>query len=710
MRELHGEAHASWQPSGETGEIGGNSLQYRSEIDGLRAVAVAPVVLFHAGLQGFSGGFVGVDVFFVISGFLITSLILHEKQCGTFTLRSFYERRARRILPALFVVVLACLPLAYLWMMPDEMKAFGASVLAIVFFVSNFVFYAESGYFDQASELKPLLHTWSLAVEEQFYILFPLLLLALWRYGHRVVLLVFVLLFGVSLFLAQTSGNFDPRLTVESAQWSWQSVPSWGFYLLPARFWELLLGATVAVVEFRYGYARILRKQALCQIASLTGLALIAYAVVMFDHTTPYPSIYTLIPTIGAGLVIAFARETTIAHKLLSMRAFVGLGLISYSVYLWHHPLFAFARIYSLNQPSQTVFLALAGLSIVLAYFTWAHVEQPFRNRARMDIRTVVRSSAVAALVLVAFFAGTRVTKGFNYRFPTAEFMADVPVDKNECRNETDNPHNACHFGTGETKVAIIGDSHAGSLVKRLGYVLSDKGMAVLALHEPGCPPVRYFLRLYTGSRCRIQEDVLDYLREANQIKFVVVAARWAPKFEFTRFNNQEGGIELGTPTIFFPDVERAGREITLAEAISDAIHELLDLGKIVILVYPIPEVGWDVPNYMAKLKMRALLKGDISTSYAVFKQRNARALAALDGVGEHPNLYRVYPERLFCNTVRIGRCMASLGLKALYQDTNHLNSLGASMVVEEIVDRIDQAQLKEAEERDQPKSDRSLH
>ncbi|MCL4768602.1 MAG: acyltransferase [Hyphomicrobiaceae bacterium] len=661
-------------------------MRYRSEIDGLRAVAVAPVVLFHAGLDGFSGGFVGVDVFFVISGFLITSLILHEKQCGTFTLRSFYERRARRILPALFVVVLACLPLAYLWMLPEEIKAFGASVLSVAFFVSNFVFYAQSGYFDQASELKPLLHTWSLAVEEQFYILFPLLLIALWRYSYRALLPGFILLFAASLLLAQTGGNFDPQQTIQAAGWSWQNLPSWGFYLLPARFWELMLGAIIAVVELRYGITWLVRSRPLSQAASLVGLALICYAVVAFDHATPFPSIYTLVPTLGAGLVIAFAREATLVHKLLSLRAVVGLGLISYSVYLWHHPLYVFARIWSLEQPSQEVFLALAGLSVVLAYITWALVEQPFRNRARMEARTVVRSSMAAAAILAAFFAGTRITKGFEHRFPTEQFIADVPVDSSKCRNKTDDPRNACSYGKGEPTVAIIGDSHARSLVKALGYALGQKGAAVLDLHEAGCAPVRNFLRLYTGDRCRVQDAVFDYLEQAGGIEHVVVATRWATKFEVSRFDNQEGGIELGTPTVFFPDVERAGREITLAEAVSDAVHELLSHGKTVILLYPIPEVGWDVPNYMAKLEMRGLLTDDISTSYAVFRTRNARVIAALDGVGEHENLHRVYPERLFCNTVREGRCMASLDMKALYTDTNHLSSLGASMVVREIV------------------------
>ncbi len=200
---------------------------------------------------------------------------------------------------------------------------------------------------------------------------------------------------------------------------------------------------------------------------------------------------------------------------------------------------------------------------------------------------------------------------------------------------------------------------------------------------------MRNFLREMTGDRCRQQDDIYDYLKKTPSIEYVVIAARWATKFEISRFDNGEGGIELGSPTVFYPDVERAGREITLAEAISEGIHELLGSGKTVILVYPVPEAGWDVPNYMAKLKMRGALKHDISTSYDVYKSRNARALAALDGAGLNKGLFRVHPEKLFCDTVQKDRCMLSENLKSFYRDTNHLASQGALFVAEQIVQHI---------------------
>jgi peptidoglycan/LPS O-acetylase OafA/YrhL len=666
-------------------------LEYRREIDGLRAVAVAPVVLFHAGVETFKGGFVGVDVFFVISGFLITSLILTEAAAGTFTLRSFYERRARRILPALFLVVFTCLPFAYLWMMPEEMRAFSASVLSVVLFASNFVFYAQSGYFDQAAELKPLLHTWSLAVEEQYYILFPLLILLLLRFRRSLMLAVFVALFAASLFLAQAGGNFEARQSLQETGWSWWALPSWGFFLLPSRAFELLLGSMLAFAAvYRPGILEA-GGRGVREAGSLAGLALIVAAILLLDHTTPFPSVYALVPTVGAALVIAYARPGTIAYGLLASAPFVGLGLISYSLYLWHHPLFAFARLASLEAPGLEVFLLLSLVSVILAALTWRFVERPFRDRQRIEARTVVRFSATAAALLGVYFAADRTTKGFQHRYPRGEFLAQMPKVKNHAcrRDKAEDWSEACRYGDGEARVAIIGDSHARALVRPLGAALSTKGLAVADLHVAGCVPVRNFLRLDTGDRCRRQDDVFDYLARAGEIDTVVIASRWATKFEVSRFDNREGGIEFGVPTVLYPDTQRLGRTITLGEAIASAVNELLANGKRVILVYPIPEVGWDVPNYMAKLKRRGALVDDISTRYDVFQKRNASAVAALDAVPDAPGLTRVYPEKFFCNTVREGRCMASLGFKALYSDTNHLSPQGAGFVVESIVEII---------------------
>ena len=260
-------------------------MKYRAEIDGLRALAVLPVILFHAGFEWFSGGFVGVDVFFVISGYLITTIIISEMAEGKFSIINFYERRARRILPALFFVMAACLPFAWLWLTPSDLKDFGQSLVAVSTFSSNILFWLESGYFASAAEFKPLLHTWSLAVEEQYYILFPIFIMLTWRLGIKWLLILLSIIFFISL---------------GAAQWGAYNRPSASFYLLPMRGWELLVGVFAA---FYLNYNKHLESQTLNQILSLIGFGMIAYSIIAFDETTPFPSLYALIPTIGTSLL-----------------------------------------------------------------------------------------------------------------------------------------------------------------------------------------------------------------------------------------------------------------------------------------------------------------------------------------------------------------------------------------------------------------------
>jgi len=340
-------------------------MQYRSEIDGLRALAVVPVILFHAGLGLFSGGFVGVDIFFVISGYLITTIIVNDHRANKFSLVGFYERRARRILPALYLVMLVALPIAWFTMLPDDLENFGQSLVATTLFANNVLLWKTSGYWELASELKPLLHTWSLAVEEQYYVVFPLLVMALWRTRRRWLMLVIVVITLASLAVAQwlskTHGNF-------------------AFYLLPTRAWELLCGALVGLWVASRDEPVGIRSAAAAQAASLLGLAMIASSMLWFDRSTPNPSVFTLLPVLGTLLVIVSAREGTLAHRLLSAPLVVGIGLVSYSAYLWHQPIFAFTRLLSLEEPSHLLMAVGAALSLGLAYLSWRFVEKPFRN------------------------------------------------------------------------------------------------------------------------------------------------------------------------------------------------------------------------------------------------------------------------------------------------------------------------------------------
>ena len=268
-------------------------MKYRPEIDGLRALAVVPVILFHAGFSLFSGGFVGVDVFFVISGYLITAILIDDIENKQFSIINFYERRARRILPALFLVMLVCMPFAWMWMLPTQMKDFSQSLVAVSLFASNILFWLESGYFEPYSDEKPLLHTWSIAVEEQFYILFPIFLILAWRFGKNRVFWMIVIMAAMSLLISE---------------WGWRKSPKANFYLAPTRAWELFAGSIAAFVVQRRGVEKN-------NVLSLIGLVAIVFSIFVFDENTPFPSVYGLVPVLGAMLFVLYAHSETLAAK-----------------------------------------------------------------------------------------------------------------------------------------------------------------------------------------------------------------------------------------------------------------------------------------------------------------------------------------------------------------------------------------------------------
>lgn len=411
-------------------------MQYRREIDGLRAVAVLPVILFHAGLSWFSGGYVGVDVFFVISGYLITTIIINDLEMQSFSIGRFYERRARRILPALFFVLLCCIPFAWFWMTPEQLKNFFQGFVAITFFASNILFWKKEGYFSEPAEENPLLHTWSLAVEEQFYIFFPLILLGIWRFGRAPI-------FYTILALTFISFTFS--------EWGWRNAPVANWYLLPTRAWELGVGAICALIL----YKQPLKSN---QLLSVTGLSLIIYSIFFFTESTPFPSIYAIFPVMGTALIILFGSDGTLVSKILRMRIFVGIGLISFSAYLWHQPLFAFARIKNIHAPSVFLFLCLAIASMVLAYLSWAFVEKPFRNPKKVSKRAVFVTAAVASIFFLTSGIVGHSNEGFNYRIndrvkaftkPELEIFESVKVEPLECLNKGREQDSPCQLTKG---------------------------------------------------------------------------------------------------------------------------------------------------------------------------------------------------------------------------------------------------------------------
>ncbi|HYE52312.1 MAG TPA: acyltransferase family protein [Azospirillaceae bacterium] len=368
-------------------------MTYRPDVDGLRAVAVLSVLLFHAGIAGFGGGFVGVDVFFVISGYLITGIIAGEIRQGTFSIAGFYERRIRRIFPALFAVVAFVAVAAAFLFMSTEFRDVGQSVVAATLFVSNLLFWWETDYFDGSAELKPLLHTWSLSVEEQFYIVFPLFLAAVHRWaGGRFTAAVLPVALG-SFALALWGMGVDASAT---------------FYQAPTRAWELLIGSLLAL-----GAVPALRGRGAREAAGVLGLALVAWPVLGYSAETPFPGLAALPPCLGAALLIhagqGDAATRPLATRLLSARPMVAVGLISFSLYLWHWPLLVFARYLAMRELTALETAGIVALTFAAAWASWRWVEQPFRHRTPILTRprlfagaTAVMASATAAGVAIA--------------------------------------------------------------------------------------------------------------------------------------------------------------------------------------------------------------------------------------------------------------------------------------------------------------------
>jgi len=496
-------------------------LKYRAEIDGLRALAVVPVILFHAGFELFSGGFVGVDVFFVISGYLITTILIEDIENQRFSILNFYERRARRILPALFFVMLVCIPFAWMWMLPNQMKDFSQSLVAVSLFASNILFWRESGYFAAAAEEKPLLHTWSLAVEEQYYVLFPIFLILAWRFGKNRVFLMIMVMAAISLLLSE---------------WGWRNEATANFYLAPTRAWELFAGSIVAFIVQKKG---VQKNNPLAAI----GLAAIVFSIFFYDETTPFPSVYALVPVLGVGLLVLYADKETFAAKLLSTKIFVGIGLISYSGYLWHQPLFAFARIRSFEHPSTVLMLALSFISVLLGYFSWRYIEKPFRSGTMKTcylLTTLLTVWVVLFLIGILSFSPQKKFSpeqkeylswlGFSY---TAMFEKEWEVGTCYIENGTslwrDFDFKGCISVLDDgVNIVLLGDSHAAQLASSIRNI---EDINLTNLSSSGCRPL-----LNSSFGIGINPECINrnkfffntFLKEnKSEIDLVILAAHW---------------------------------------------------------------------------------------------------------------------------------------------------------------------------------------
>ena len=431
-------------------------ITYRPEIDGLRAIAVGAVILYHAqitifGSQFSKGGFIGVDIFFVISGYLITSIILKELvTTGSFSFKHFYERRIRRILPALLFVMLVSLPFAWMYLLPSNLIDFSKSILFSLGFSSNFYFhYSGQVYGATDGLLKPFLHTWSLSVEEQFYILFPIVLLITFKFIRKYLIYVLIIGFIISLGLAE---------------WTSRNYPSASFYFLHARIWELIAGSILAYFEIIKGHRS--KNQLLNLILPTIGLLLIGYSIIFFDDNIFHPSFYTLFPIIGVCLIIWFSNKDELITKILSTKLFVGVGLISYSLYLWHYPIFAFARTTHVFKDNFIKELSAGLIILFLSILTYYLFERPARNK-KNKFKVILSIITISISVLIIFNFTTIKKNGYKNRFYFSKFYS---LDRLSYVKESKNFEIDYNYDNYDNRknVLIVGNSHAEDVLNIL--------------------------------------------------------------------------------------------------------------------------------------------------------------------------------------------------------------------------------------------------
>ena len=643
-------------------------MRYRPDIDGLRSLAIVPVVLCHAGADYFSGGFVGVDIFFVISGFLITSIIRDEIAKRTFTIAGFYERRCRRILPALIVVILASLLIGYFVALPDQYVDLASSAVAALLFASNGFFWFKTGYFAPVAEWMPLLNTWSLAVEEQYYIVFPLFMILVRRWPVRSQLIIIGVAFLSSLLLSVYGVYYKP---------------SAAFYLTPFRAWELLVGVLVA-------YAPSLRvpRRWLRELVALGGLSMLLWPIAAYDHRTPFPGVAALLPCVGTAILLITGKTgPSLVKSVLENRVLVFTGLISYSLYLWHWPLLVFMRLrFGLTTLTPELTALTVLLSLIAAIVSWRFIERPFRRKQAFDRRRIFQYSGVSVFGVLLVAAFIRFSDGVPTRvlpeaFAYEQAAQDVDPMRALCRGEVNEPR--CHFGGDDDTpltFALWGDSHAAALRPALEEAMKSQSQRGTLMWASGCPPLLGATKVDSSDseQCRsFRERAMEFLvGPDNAVDTVFLSARWLaaatgvlPEVggSFVHLIQDDSSESLSS--------EENGR--VFERSLRRTVERLRAAEKHVVLLGGVPEVGWDVPTVLAlSAQHEVALPQLTSRSQAEEEQRRVdrlfRQLARRTGVSFVPIWDLMCPER----------CLITHNDRALYSDDDHLSLYGARTFV----------------------------
>jgi peptidoglycan/LPS O-acetylase OafA/YrhL len=655
-----------------------SKTNYRADIDGLRAIAVLAVVAFHAFPDLFKGGFIGVDIFFVISGYLISTIIFKALEKKRFSFRGFYASRIRRIFPALIFVLISCLTFGWFGLLSDEYMQLGRHVAAGASFVSNFSLWTESGYFDNTFDTKPLLHLWSLGIEEQFYIVWPLFLWISWRCGFNYI--VIILLLGLASFILNIKGVEQDTVAT--------------FYSPQTRFWQLLIGSFLAYVTLyqKEFFRRVAKKidcvtsttwigkslqnssLALADFCSFIGLLVIVYGFWSIDKSLRFPGAYALLPTLGAMIIISAGPNAWLNRKILSNKIVVFIGLISFPLYLWHWPLLSFIRIVEGESPSAQIRLGVVFISFILAWLTYEFIERPIRFGIKVRAKTFLLASIMCAIGFIGHNIYTN--DGYEFRQTVKNYLNNQnelvrePTTNESCFNYIGIkaplfPY--CKFTNLNSKdtVAVIGDSHAHVAYPGIAEYFKAKKVSTLLLANSSCPPL-IGVPIYDGTEANNQacndrvKHLLDILIAKNDINNIFIFMR-GPIY-FTGTEPITGKQDMLHSAVVSIEKYQAGAQQT--------IDRLSNAGKKVFIVTENPELKFDAGSCLSR-PFRINTK-DCRPNSGDVNERQNEYIKMIEGLH---NATIIDSRKAFCSE---DKCKIFDDGKLLYADDDHLSIAGS--------------------------------
>ncbi|MBP5958557.1 acyltransferase [Pseudomonas anatoliensis] len=637
--------------------------KYRADIDGLRAIAVLAVVGFHAFPSFIRGGFVGVDVFFVISGFLISGIIFGSLDHATFSFAEFYSRRIRRIFPALIIVLLFTLLAGWFLLFVDEYSQLGKHTAAGAGFVSNLVLWGESGYFDNSAETKPLLHLWSLGIEEQFYIVWPILL---WAF-HKARLNFLWVLVGVACasFLLNIIGVEKDQVAT--------------FYSPQTRFWELLAGSALAyLLMYRPSGSEAVNGKLLRNLKALLGAFLVGSALVLASKDRAFPGWWATLPVLGSALLISAGPHAWLNRVVLSNRVLVWVGLISFPLYLWHWPLLSFARIVQGGEPSFAMRTALVAASIALAWATYVVIERRTKHVRSLAPVLVFMMLVIGATGFAIFTNGGAPARAIAVKSTDLQPAKDIP-DYRACTGAGLSGLDMCKEpGTVAPNIALVGDSHADD--KFPGIVARDTQRSWILLANNSCPPVLGVSVVGSQPDCsRRMEAIFGWLQQQEGVR-VVVLSFFGGYFLPTKYaaDHVKSGLGPGFVKISMDGVEGLSYADMFKAGLDNAISRLEGSGKRVVVNIDAPELPWFPRDCLRNPLMNCTLtRPDVLARQGELR----RMLEALQA--KHPKLEVYDPLGVFCeNDV----CSISKGGVLLYRDSHHLSERGSRIYAEDFL------------------------